>query len=331
MQPDSTAVLLPNSNLLFILVESLESWPLSYEGITPNLNKLASDPHSLFADKVKSQARHGISGDGQLTVNTGLLPLQLGVACILYAYNEYPNFAHLYPRSAAVNPTKGTWNINMTMPAYGYKELLEDENFGMDEWTDLDICNEAYRWLMASDSLSCSLVMTFSSHSPFTRVRGDVPAITPDTPDEMRRYLTCIHYADSCIGLLIDSLRANGRLENTTVVITADHAIFHESERQHFLPYAEAHHLPLTVSDLFVPLIICSPETKAPLRIEEPCYQADVYPTVMHAIGCEHYQWKGLGVNLYDPSALSRRLVSEEEAYALSDKIIRNNWFATGE
>jgi phosphoglycerol transferase MdoB-like AlkP superfamily enzyme len=262
-----------------------------------------------------------------LTVNTGLLPLQLGVACILYATNEYPNFAHLYPRSSAVNPTKGTWNTTATMPAYGYHELIEAEHLGDEAWNDLDICREAYRWLTASDTLSCSLVMTFSSHSPFTRIRGDVPAITDDTPDEMRRYLTCIHYADSCIGLLLDSLQAHGRLNNTTVVITGDHAIFHESERQHFLPYAQAHNLPITATDLFIPLIVYSPHADGPTAVTDICYQMDIFPTILHAIGCEDYAWKGMGVDLYEPYACSERLLSEEEAYRLSDKIIRNNRF----
>ena len=318
---------IPNSSLLFILVESLESWPLYYEGITPVINRLRESPHALYADKVKSQARHGISGDGQMTVNTGLLPLQLGVACILYATNEYPNFAHLYPRSAAVNPTKGTWNTNVTMPAYGYRQLIEQQNYGEESWDDAEICENACRWLIESDSLSCAFVMTFSSHSPFTRIGGNLPAITPDTPDEMRRYLTCIHYADSCIGMLIDSLEAKGRLENTTIVITGDHAIFHEPERQQFLPYAQEHGLPISPSDLYIPLVICSPHIPSPVRIDEQCYQMDIYPAVMRAIGCEQYAWKGLGVNLFDVSQRNGRMISEEEAYCLSDKLIRNNWF----
>ncbi len=327
LQPDSAVRLQPNSHLVLVLVESLESWPLYYEGITPHINRLAHDRHSLFADKVKSQARHGISGDGQLTLNTGLLPLQLGVACILFATNEYPNIAHLYPRSSAINPTKGTWNTTATMPAYGYRELIEAEHIAGDAWNDLDICREAKRWLLASDTLSCSLVMTFSSHSPFTRIRGNVPAITDDTPDDMRRYLTCIHYADSCIGLLLDSLEAHGRLDNTTIVITGDHAIFHESERQLFMPYAQAHNLPITATDLFIPLIIYSPHADGPTEISDLCYQMDIYPTVLRAIGCEGYAWKGLGADLYDPDARANRLLSEDEAYRLSDKIIRNNWF----
>ena len=327
MQPDSSALLQPNSNLLIILVESLETWPLYYPGITPNMNRLASGPHTLYADKIKSQVRHGVSGDGHLITNTGVLPLHTGVACILYASNVYPNIAHLYPRSAAINPSNGTWNISQTMPAYGYRKLLSAQSVAVELWSDREVCDQTARWMLASDSLSCALAMTISSHSPFTRIRGHVPAITPDTPDEMRRYLTCVHFADSCIGLLLDSLEAHGRLENTTVVITGDHAIFHESERQHFLEYAQAHDLPITASDLYIPLIIYSPHAKEHLHVTEPCYQMDIYPTILSVIGCEQYEWKGFGVNLYDPDARTHRPISEEDAYRLSDKIISNNWF----
>ena len=104
----------PNSHLVLLLVESLESWVLEYEGVTPHINALRHGRPVLYADKVFSQARHGVSGDGQLTVNTGLLPIQSGAACILYGTNRYPGIAHLYPRSAVVNPSNGTWNKHVS-------------------------------------------------------------------------------------------------------------------------------------------------------------------------------------------------------------------------
>ena len=56
-------------------------------------------------------------------------------------------------------------------------------------------------------------------------------------------------------------------------------------------------------------------------------YQMDAYPTILHLIGCEDYYWKGFGVNLLDSVARNNRPISEQEAFILSDKLIRANWF----
>ena len=53
----------------------------------------------------------------------------------------------------------------------------------------------------------------------------------------------------------------------------------------------------------------------------------DAYPTILHLIGCENYYWKGLGVNLLDSVGRSNRPITEQDAYILSDKLIRANYF----
>ena len=323
-----TAPLTPNSHLVFILVESLESWALYYPGITLRMNALRNDPHAFFADKLVSEKRHGMSADGQLIVNTGLLPLQTGVASVLYGTNTYPNFAHLYPRSIVINPSKGTWNKNVTMPAYGYREMIEPESVSEQTWwNDEQVCDKAAAWMAQSDSLSCAFVLTISSHAPFEKVSGMTAAVTDDTPYLMGKYLNCMHYTDSCIGALLDQLTEQGKMEHTTVVITSDHAFFHSTRRHPLVSYAQRHDLPITQDDQYVPLIIYSPHSASPVEVSERCYQMDTYSTVLHAIGCDAYTWRGCGVNLFDEDARQHRLLTEEEAYKLSDKLIRNNWF----
>jgi len=318
----------PNSHLVLILVESLEAWPLYYEGITPRMNALRNSRHALFADKISAQNRFGSSGDGQLTFNTGLLPIQSGVACILYGANAYPNIAQCYPRSIVINPSKGTWNQNVVTYTYGYKRLEEPQSTIVSTWwNDCDVCTKAADWLSSTDSMSCVQVITVSSHFPFEWVKGEVACITPDTPEDMRRYLTCIHYADSCIGVLLDQIEACGKMDNTTIVISGDHNIFYKAKRKAFQPFAEEHNLPIAENGRYLPLIVYSPLIKEQVVVEEPSYQMDIYPTVMHAIGCEEYAWKGLGVNLFDTDQRNNRLLTEEDAYLLSDKLIRNNWF----
>ena len=68
-------------NLIFILVESLSSYPInkSFDGVelTPNINKLLSKAY--FNPNMESETLLGESSDGQFIYLTGLLPLKNGV------------------------------------------------------------------------------------------------------------------------------------------------------------------------------------------------------------------------------------------------------------
>ena len=79
----------------------------------------------------------------------------------------------------------------------------------------------------------------------------------------------------------------------------------------------------------YCPLIIYSPQIEGNVQIDELCYQMDIFPTILHLIGCEDYYWKGFGVNLLDSVARRNRPITEKEAYELSDKLIRSNYFSS--
>ena len=72
-----------------------------------------------------------------------------------------------------------------------------------------------------------------------------------------------------------------------------------------------------------------SPNLEEKLVITDMTYQMDAYPTILHLIGCEDYYWKGFGVNLLDSVARNNRPITEQEAYELSDKLIRSNYFSS--
>ena len=83
------------------------------------------------------------------------------------------------------------------------------------------------------------------------------------------------------------------------------------------------------IEEAFIPLIIYSPQIEASITITDTCYQMDIYPTIMHLIGCEGYYWKGFGINLIDSIARHNRPIDAAGANALSDKLIRCDYFST--
>ena len=147
-------------------------------------------------------------------------------------------------------------------------------------------------------------------------------------PQTMSAYLNCLHYTDSCIGVLLDSVLNSPLAENTTIVITGDHTIFRdEIGFSEMNKYAQDNSINFKAGRTFTPLIIYSPNIEGNIHISDTCYQMDIFPTILHLIGAEDYYWQGLGINLLDSVARKNRQITESEAYRLSDLIIRSDYF----
>lgn len=321
--------IVPNSNLIFILFESLESWPLEEvcgHKYMPNMSKLLQNPHVLYCDKLKSQVKHGNSADGQMIDATGLLPISNGAVCRLYADNKFAGYAECYESAAIVNPAPGMWGQSKVTFGYQFKELIEPKKG--ENWADLELMQQMINYADTIANPFCVLGITVSSHVPFTQGSKNPKYIVDGMPLIMSAYLNCLHYTDSCIGEVFKAVFTNEKLkDNTTIVISGDHTIF-RSVNEEFDTFAQKNDINMQTTKTFTPLIIYSPNISKNIQVTDTCYQMDIYPTIMHLIGCDDYYWKGFGVNLLDSVARHNRPISEQEAYELSDKLIRSNYFA---
>ena len=318
----------PKTNLIFILFESLESWPIDdvcgYK-FMPNIEKLVHNKHVLYCDKLKSQTRHGNSADGQMIGATGVLPISNGATCRLYAENCFPSFADRYSQAAIVNPTPKTWGQDKMTFGYQFKTLIEPQI--NQSWDDEGVINEMLHYVDTIGDQFAVLGITVTSHVPFSHGSEHTKFTIENMPQIMSAYLNCLSYTDSCVGMLINSIINNDTLKNnTTIVISGDHTIFRSQDTE-IDNFAANHGINMRTTKTYTPLIIYSPYIQENIQLTDTFYQMDIYPTIMHLIGCEAYYWKGFGVNLLDSVARKNRPISEQEAFILSDKLIRANWF----
>lgn len=317
-------------DVVFILIESLESWPLlldNYaEHIAPNLYHFVNEnDHVLFCTQMTSQVKHGVSGDGQMLLNSGLLPINTGAACYLYGDNEWPNIASHYEHSILINPcADNTWNQRQMTIKYGYQQELYPEK----SWSDYDIFNVLGQVLDTIQSPFVVHAITLEMHSPFEIGRNiDITDMPEGMPKYLHDYLGALHYTDSCFGLFYTRFKEDERLQNATIVITGDHTIFKSSMLYGFQDYAERNQLDIPQNQSYTPFIVYSPTIKHKIVSNDICYQMDMYPTLCHMLGLDTYYWKGFGVNLLDSAETANRYVEESILYDLSDRIIRSNYF----
>lgn len=318
----------PKTNVVFILFESLESWPIDevcgYE-FMPNLKRLSQDEHTLYCDKLRSQVRHGNSADGQMINITGLLPISNGATCRLYDNNLYPSYAHCYPNSALVNPSPGIWNQPKMTKGYHFKQLIEPAKGT--EWNDDGLIEKLTQYIDTVQMPFCAFGITVSSHVPFVYGSTHRTYEIEGMPAIQLAYLNCLHFTDSVIGGLIDKVKGDARLDTTTtIVITGDHTIFRNTE-EGIDAFAQQHGVDMQTTKTYTPLLVYSPMIERNTRVTDVCYQMDIYPTLMQLIGCDEYVWKGVGVDVTDSIKRTNRELPEKDAFELSEKIIRSDYF----
>ncbi|MCL2074473.1 MAG: sulfatase-like hydrolase/transferase [Marinilabiliaceae bacterium] len=309
-----------NLNLLLVVFESLESWIINSEinnqQITPNLNKLLTNTNLFYADKVTSQVRSGLSSDGLLIINTGLLPIYNGIIVHRFQNNFYFSLCKSlqeYNKHAYVVDDDFVWNQGLMLKSYGY-DLISFNN-----GTDYQMCKHATEQIPKKPFLL--KIISFASHAPFKELADSSTLLLPkDMPTDISNYIKSVNYTDNALGLLFDGIEK----DSTIIVVVGDHTIFHKEKREQFKQYCIKNNIDIPVEKEFVPLIIYSPEIKERIAVQDTIYQMDIYPTLLHLLNREDYIWQGFGINLLDSTA--NRKISPDDALKLSDAIIRNDY-----
>ena len=124
-----------------------------------------------------------------------------------------------------------------------------------------------------------------SLKSPYSDITGgrDEPLTEEDREFVRGLYLEEVGAADAALGVLVDWLRAAGLLDETVLVVTADHG-------EEFWEHGRFEHGHSFYEELIrVPLLIRPPGGRrgGEARPMTPAQQVDVVPTVLHALGMQ--------------------------------------------
>jgi arylsulfatase A-like enzyme/Flp pilus assembly protein TadD len=140
------------------------------------------------------------------------------------------------------------------------------------ERTADQVIKPALAWISGQNSKWFCWVHLFDPHDPYAPPEPFKSQYRDDP------YSGEVAFVDQQLGVLFDALRKNGTLQNTIVIVTADHgeALGEKEEARHgFFAYNNTLH---------VPLILAYPGA-VPARVQENAGHIDIFPTVCDLLG----------------------------------------------
>lgn len=319
-QPDISESKKFHSKLIIILIESMESWVLN-KNTMPNLSDFMEKHNYIYASKVVSQIREGSSADGQLIINTGLLPIYNGATCYRYPNNTYPAISKLAKgKSLCMLPHKlDVWNQVGMSAAYGYTNnvcLNEDDSI---------LFSELIKYIEEGEYQVIQL-LTLSTHANFESVAWKSKFTPdPDMPLYEQNYLKSFHYVDEQMGKFLSKIDTCEAFKDLTIVITGDHTIFPKDKRDELMEYSKSHNNTYNPEEYTCALILSNKLDKQ-IRIDHVSYQMDIYPTLTSLLECGYKNYKGIGKNLLERNFTPQEIKYDNEL-KYSNLIISSNYF----
>ncbi len=331
---DSVFLANKGKNLIFIVVESLNSWAVGSEvnghKLTPTLDSLLTSEGTISCLDVVPQRRFGGSSDGHFIYNVGLLPIAHGSAAMLFADNDYSelSLAGRFKSSCDFIVENGSvWNHRATSSAYGYDNLVEQ--------IDVSKCaiDRALFELVADTIIHMrqpflAEVITLGMHYPFEDNNLQVPQWLSDAElddKHQHNYLKTLWGFDSALGSFIADLKHSGMYDNTVLVLASDHDLDVGKRK----------------SDGRITFVAAN--TGRTERIDRPVGQIDIFPTVVEIMDLEG--WRGLGMSMLDSRNCSSVLADgskrgasdadidslKQTIWPVSDLIVRSDYFRKAE
>ena len=299
-------------NVLLITLDTVRADHLSSYGYeratTPNLDRLAAEGY-LFERAIAQAALTPVS---HASILTGLNPPNHGVR-VLYAGGGY-RLSDQLPTLTTQLQSSGyrTGAFLSAFPVsefFGFDHGFERFESGLDQ-AAAEVLEETgdggYRfdtaanqrrsdetiaqalgWIGEADARPFfSWLHLWDPHDPKILPPDETMREWVDPQQTLRSarlreiYDAEIHYIDAQIGLLLDQLKSSGQLDNTIVVVVADHGEG-LGEHQHWF------HRILYQEQLHVPLIFSLPNDSGGRRVASQVRTIDIAPTLLELLEIE--------------------------------------------
>ena len=289
-----------DKNLIVITAEAFSPIAIDKE-LTPTLYKMYTEGFSF--SNFYTPIFYVSTSDGEYVSLTSLLPKE-GV----WSFQEsskislpfvYGNILKNYGYSANAyhNGRYNYYKRNLSHPNMGYKYVgcgngLEKKiNCKIWPQSDLEMINatiddyiENEKFLAYYMSISGHLNYTYNGNMMATKNRDKVKNLKYS--EAIQAYLATNIELDKALESLINSLKEKGKLDDTVIVISADHYPYGLTinEMKERATYINDEKFDIHKNNL----IIWNSQIKAPIKIDKYASSLDILPTVLNLLGVEY-------------------------------------------
>ncbi len=324
----------PQKNIILIIVESLLSYATEIKidslMVTPNLDNLIKEEGTYYNTKMISQETLGESSDGQLMYLTGLLPKKQEVTIIKYFDNKFISTAELLQKrktdlsTLMIIPT-GTkmWRQDGMCINYHIENLYSRKDYSSSSYTEQWL-NDKVLFQFAESIVSKTkepffkIILTSSTHSPYTTIHEKWNIKFPEKfSNELKIYLTNVHYMDKYLGKYLSWLKEKGIYNNSTIIIMSDHKAPMDRLNTN------------EIKNAYLPLYIINPPQEIKYPTDKEIMQIDVFPTILDLMGIKS-KWRGVGTSLLTSDSIRNTEYEKfrrQNMQKISDIILNSDYF----
>ena len=286
-------------NLIWIVAEGFSTLAMDPQR-TPTLWKLS---HEGFVFENFYTPLWGVStSDGEYVTTTGLIP-KSGVWSYSLSSENYMPFAlgtqfrkEGYRTMAFHDYLYDYYDRNLSHPNMGYEYYAIGQGLNMD-WggqfppSDVEMMEEIVPMFVHEDQFMV-YCLTVSGHLNYTLEENAMAArhwsAVEDLPysEAVRCYLACQLELELAMERLINQLEAAGKLEDTVIVLSADHYPYGLTDEE----YSEllGHEVDPVFEIYKNTLILWNSQMEEPVYVDKYCSSLDVMPTLSNLFGLEY-------------------------------------------
>lgn len=200
---------------------------------------------------------------------------------------------------------------------FGPPELIE----GVDRRALHSLREDIHDWTARRQKFAAAFFPEVG-HDPYRELNGH----TFKTPLERGHALAV--YQDAWLGEILDELQKDGALQNTIIVLTADHGMRfmrgHEYSRVDILSHGKLEDVMLRV-----PMMIYVPGVlQHPVAIDAPTSHIDITPTLQDLLGITSGREFEQGSSVFSPDIIKRRLFLQMDMFGSSGYYYEGNYYS---
>lgn len=314
-----------SKNLIFIQLEGIDNWLIN-ETDTPTLYNMTKNSIN-FTNHYSYYNGGGSTFNSEFAVNTGFItPLSYTQNAYTFNKNNFPySMANLFKKDGyiinAFHMNTGeyysrtanyiNWGYNNYYGLEDIEKSYTDKESPKYKTHTLDrelILNEKFNELIfPNDTNFVDYIITYSGHMPFTNTKGVCKLLSEldNQPTESDNQETteetiliemseeeCVRRqakeTDYMMELLLQNLEEKNLIDNTIIVVFADHYLYTLEDKTILNKYKETNNNLINKTPFFIWSKNWTKDIK-PINIKETTSQLNILPTVLNLFGLENY------------------------------------------